>query len=415
MKNIIFITSTIPYINGSGLEQRCCRNIVSLQKFANVSLIIIGEHNNTKAIRLHLINFHLKNVHFLKENIKKQDDSSFIGMTLIKVISSLFNNKVQFNKASLDEVLSLLHATEQFDVFVFRLQNFNVYEGIFKHFQHKHRLFLDWDDIESITLKRVTSTNKNVVGKEVYWANQLLIWKLKKLEQKTVDKSHSIFVCSKADANSMGELYRTQKFFSIPNSCDFQKKQNKPIIENQNDVDVIFVGSMYYPPNEHGALWFCNEVLPIINAATDLKINVWIIGYKPSEKVRQLAHISNVTVTGSVDSVAEYYHKGSFAIAPIHFGGGTRIKILEAASYNLATVTTTIGVEGIEYNHMKEVLIADTPQSFAKCCIQLAEDYKLRSSLSDAALLKGERLYDHLAVGQQLQKLILGGTAFDRC
>jgi glycosyltransferase involved in cell wall biosynthesis len=261
--------------------------------------------------------------------------------------------------------------------------------------------------LESIALNRMTSTNKNILGQEIYWTNKFLIWKLKNLENKTVKKSHAILVCSEADANSMNELHSTQKFYALPNSCDFQNKAIKPLTEKPNNVDIVFVGSMYYPPNEHGALWFCHEVLPIINSNTALQINVWIIGYKPSEKVKQLAGLDNVNVTGSVDSVTEYYHKGSFAIAPIHFGGGTRIKILEAASYDLATVTTTIGVEGIAFNHMEEVLIADTPELFAQSCIQLAEDYKLRKSLSDASFLTGKRLYDHLAVAKQLEAILL--------
>ena len=51
-------------------------------------------------------------------------------------------------------------------------------------------------------------------------------------------------------------------------------------------------------------------------------------------------------------------------IAPILQGSGIKIKILEAASFGRACVTTSVGLEGLEALQ-PALRVADTPQTFA--------------------------------------------------
>lgn len=406
MNNLFFITSTIPNHNGSGLQQRCYRNIIALNQNSNLNLIIVGHHGNTEADSLYLKELNIKTVVYLKRLIKEPHNFTFTGASILKAASSILTRNIRFDNDDFDVVTTLILETKQFDVFVFRLESFDFYKYIFEQVEFKYRLFLDWDDIESIALERLNNINKTKLGKEIYLANKIRIRNLQYQEKNTVKQCHSIIVCSKLDANSMNKFYKTNIFCSIPNSCNFHKKEISPAKKVNNDVNILFVGSMYYLPNEHGATWFCNEVLPIINANTHYNIKVWIVGYNPTDKVKQLANKENIIVTGSVNSVTEYYQNASFAISPIHFGGGTRIKILEAASYNIATVTTTIGLEGIEFTHKTDVLVADNAEEFAKCCITLSEDIILRESLANSAFKKGKDLYDVSAVALQLESML---------
>lgn len=406
MKNIFFITSIPPNPNGSGVEKRCYRNLASLTEFANVFAVIVNSSQDTSALEMSLKDLRIAKVIQVGARETWKINPSFPGGMIIKEVFSYFASKVHLEGIALTSLRQLIQSTAQFEVFVFRIHTFPIYQKIFNSILIQHRLTLDWDDIESIAIERENETNKLSFGKEVYWSNKIRINKTQKMERDTVNKCSSILVCSEKDAKSMNSLYATNMFFSVPNSFDFQSTSTVKTPKDDGVVNILFVGSMYYPPNEHGAIWFCKNVLPIILSRTDVKVDVWIVGYKPTESVKQLAEIDNVIVTGSVDSITDYYAKATFAVSPIHFGGGTRIKILEAASFKVPTVTTSIGLEGIEFTHMNEVLIADTAEDFAVSCLMLIEQYSLRENLSNSAFIAGKKLYDHTVVTDTLSTLI---------
>ncbi|MFZ0944529.1 MAG: glycosyltransferase [Syntrophobacteraceae bacterium] len=85
-------------------------------------------------------------------------------------------------------------------------------------------------------------------------------------------------------------------------------------------------------------------------------------------------------------------------VAPIEnrvkSGGGTRIKILEAAAYGKPVVSTTIGAEGIDLRDGEEILLRDAPGSFAEACILLLKDRTLAVKIGRAARSVVARKYD---------------------
>jgi glycosyltransferase involved in cell wall biosynthesis len=66
---------------------------------------------------------------------------------------------------------------------------------------------------------------------------------------------------------------------------------------------------------------------------------------------------------------------------PIRFGGGTRIKILEALALGRPVVSTSIGAEGLDLVDGRDILIADDDKSFAAACLQLIADPDLRRNM----------------------------------
>jgi polysaccharide biosynthesis protein PslH len=101
--------------------------------------------------------------------------------------------------------------------------------------------------------------------------------------------------------------------------------------------------------------------------------------------VRALGQLPDVRLTGAVAEVAPYYREAGAVIVPIRAGGGTRIKALEAFSYRRPAVTTSIGIAGIDARHDQHVLVADTPDAFADCCLRLLRDPDLGQRLASAA------------------------------
>ena len=92
-------------------------------------------------------------------------------------------------------------------------------------------------------------------------------------------------------------------------------------------------------------------------------------------------------------------------VAPIFWGSGVRIKILEALACGLALVTTALAAEGIDLVDGQSALYAQTPAAFAAAIVRLLNDSAARARIGDAGRRVVERDYDWQQVGARLAAL----------
>jgi len=109
-----------------------------------------------------------------------------------------------------------------------------------------------------------------------------------------------------------------------------------------------------------------------------------------------------------VPAVEPFLQDATMTVVPIRFGGGTRIKILEALAHGVPVVSTRIGAEGLEVEHDRHLLLADTPEQFADACIALARDGARRSALSREGLKLVQERYDWRVIEHQVQQVVAG-------
>jgi glycosyltransferase involved in cell wall biosynthesis len=140
-------------------------------------------------------------------------------------------------------------------------------------------------------------------------------------------------------------------------------------IEQDEPLRLLFVGSQSYEPNRRGFEWFQREVLPVLRERIDVIVDVVGGGgvARASECVR---------VHGTVPDVGDYYADAHVAIIPLHAGGGSRLKLLEALAYGVPVVTTSIGKEGLDVRHGRDVLVGDEADEFARQVTRIAESYR---------------------------------------
>jgi glycosyltransferase involved in cell wall biosynthesis len=146
---------------------------------------------------------------------------------------------------------------------------------------------------------------------------------------------------------------------------------------------LLFTGTMCYPPNVEAARHFATEVLPRVRQEVP-EARLHIVGAFPAEEVKALASDS-VVVHGQVPSMVPYYHEAVVVVVPLLHGGGTRHKILEAAACEKAVVTTTLGVEGLDFAAGAEVVVADAADDFAGAVVHLLRDEGERRELGRRA------------------------------
>ncbi|MDW8371440.1 MAG: glycosyltransferase family 4 protein [Geminicoccaceae bacterium] len=147
---------------------------------------------------------------------------------------------------------------------------------------------------------------------------------------------------------------------------------------------VVLSGVMCYPPNVEAVLWFTREVWPRIRAVMpDAKLI--LVGRDPTAAVRALHGTSGVTVTGTVQEPAEWMARATVCVAPIRAAAGLQNKLLEYLAMGRPVVATTIANEGIGATDRRELLLADTPDTFAHAVLELFADADLRTRLGIAA------------------------------
>jgi glycosyltransferase involved in cell wall biosynthesis len=154
----------------------------------------------------------------------------------------------------------------------------------------------------------------------------------------------------------------------------------KPLVARKPDARrVLILGTMFWPPNVEGALWFAREVWPrVLRELSDALLT--IVGKNPPPAVQQLAG-PNVEVTGYVADPTRYLEESAVFLVPLRAGGGMRVKILDAWCWGIPIVSTTIGAEGIEVHPGENILIADDAPSFAREVIRLLKDPPLAERL----------------------------------
>jgi len=154
----------------------------------------------------------------------------------------------------------------------------------------------------------------------------------------------------------------------------------KPVSPTPTPFRITLVGTMFWPPNIEGILWFWEKVWPQVQAqAPDATLT--LIGKNPPDQIRTLCEQANVDIPGFVEDLGPYLEETAAFIVPLHAAGGMRVKIIDAWCWGLPIISTTIGAEGIAIRENENILIADTPAGFARAVLQLLGDDELQDRL----------------------------------
>jgi glycosyltransferase involved in cell wall biosynthesis len=166
-----------------------------------------------------------------------------------------------------------------------------------------------------------------------------------------------------------------------------------PVIPEPAPFRVTHVGTMYWPPNIEGILWFWEEVWPWVRARAP-NVRLTLIGKGPPAQLRALDARPDVDVLGYVEDLTSYLAETAVFVVPLHAAGGMRVKIVDAWCWGVPIVSTTIGAEGITVREDENILIADAPDQFAGSVVKVLDDPDLQAQLRANGRRWVEEQYD---------------------
>ncbi len=170
------------------------------------------------------------------------------------------------------------------------------------------------------------------------------------------------------------------------------------------DAGVSFIGSLDWMPNQEGLDWFLKEIWPQVHNRFP-EIPFYVAGRNMPEQLKKRV-VSGVHFLGEVPSSRAFIKKHPIMVVPLHSGSGMRIKILEGMAMGRLVVTTPLGLEGIDAEHGKEVLVARNAKEFFDCLNWAITQPEEMRQISRQARTFVERAFDRRKIGEMVYKAL---------
>ena len=249
-------------------------------------------------------------------------------------------------------------------------------------------IVVDSVDVHYLRLQLKYDLTKNEIDRAIYQET-------KEKELYVYRKADAVITVTLDDASALLGEFADITCEVVPNIHEICLNDTPP----ERDT-LIFVGSFSHSPNVDAVLYFCSEILPLIrNEKPDIKFT--IIGSSPPGQIRMLEN-ENIKITGFVPKTSTYLHQSHVSVAPLRYGAGMKGKIGEAMAHGVPVVTTSIGAQGMGLTDRENILIADSPQSFAAAVLELLNDSCMYKKIRKNAIQIIDDNYAPRQVGQTM-------------
>ena len=232
--------------------------------------------------------------------------------------------------------------------------------------KYRKRTIIDYDDLYSESLYKslygsVEGHIKNVVLDLFQKLNRKM---LINYEKKCPRAGASLF-CAEKDMRRINSNLVIANSFVVPNTYDnvsFEKYDFGDGFKYGNTI--LFIGTLSYQPNIDGLKWFIKSVFPVFREKYP-DARLLVVGRFPTDEIKQFCGLHNgIELYPDVPDIKIYYRKCKGVVVPLLTGGGTRIKILEAALAARPVLSTSAGSEGLDFTDGADIMSFRDAQEF---------------------------------------------------
>lgn len=252
------------------------------------------------------------------------------------------------------------------------------------------------DDAETIfvhhELRYIHNANEMTLFDKVTNEEQMMFHIAKDFERSALQSYKHIIALTEIDKNILADFIgRNERIYASPAVIQMKASSQRQFIP-ATAGRLTFVGSEGHCPNLDAINWFCSEIAPILREQ-NFPFTLQVIGCWHSKYIKKLQNLCpEMELSGYVEDLHSFL-QGSISLVPIRIGSGMRMKILDAVTAKVPFITTEKGVEGIDFHHRKECLMANTSHNFATAIIQLTKDTKLQEQMTAEAISTLQNLY----------------------
>jgi polysaccharide biosynthesis protein PslH len=224
----------------------------------------------------------------------------------------------------------------------------------------------------------------------LHWIYRIEAERLLAYERSIARRFSHALVCTAAERSDFERLFPQVAVSLVGNGVDLDYFRASG--ERKRPGSIVFTGVMDYFPNVDAVSWFCDQILPAVQAEVP-EAHLTICGNRPSTAVRRLAKRHGVTVTGWVPDTRPYLNQADVFVAPLRMARGVQNKVLEALAMGLPCVVSNAAWRGTVVPQGAGMLVTDDAAEFAELVIGLLRDHILRAEMAGKARLAAEANY----------------------
>lgn len=162
-----------------------------------------------------------------------------------------------------------------------------------------------------------------------------------------------VIAMTEGDRRSFVEMgVSAAKITLAPNGAD--PKLFRYYGPNLKEINIVFVGNMFYPPNRQAAEIILKNILPKLMS---YNFKATFVGMAPKELTNKYIKNRTVTFTGFIDDINRELKRATIALCPVVAGSGMKVKILNFAAAGLPIISSTIGANG--YEKLSDIILED--------------------------------------------------------
>lgn len=305
------------------------------------------------------------------------------GAIINLLFSKLPYNAERFIDKKYSKKLELLLTTHAYDIIQLEGLYLVPYIPVIRKFS-KGLISYRSHNIEHEIWERTAKNAKGIKKKYI----QNLTRRIIEFEKNAINQYDLLVPITLKDANKLEQMGNTKPMKVVPAGIDLIVDSDHASVSEMN---LFFIGSLDWVPNQEGLLWFIEECFPLILLRCPETILKVAGRNAPDWFIKRLIH-PQIEFLGEIDDAAEFMEENSVMIVPLFSGSGMRVKIIEGMSHSKAIVTTPIGCEGIGAENGTTIFIAETPEDFSKYVISLLSDREMVISVGELA---SQFVYQH--------------------
>lgn len=219
-------------------------------------------------------------------------------------------------------------------------------------------------------------------------------------ERELLSFGFTCLVCSEVDREHLTREKQGGSIEVVHHMVD--TKEFHPQTRGDGQTRLTFTGTLYYLPNIDGLLWFREEVMPLLS---DVNLTVDVVGFGATSELLQTQEDKHFNFLGYVKDMAACLYTDDIYLCPIRIAAGVRNKLLEAFAAGMATISTTMGYEGIPCKPGEHLLVADNAKDFAAAVRYLLQNPQERARLGENARRLALKCYSPEAFGSRITTL----------
>lgn len=210
--------------------------------------------------------------------------------------------------------------------------------------------------------------------------------RLRTYEKTLGSRFDRLFVTTSRELNLLHDGELTGGADAIRNGVDFDF-YGEASEQRSANPRIVFTGQMDYFGNESGIVHFAVKIFPSLRRRfPDLELH--IVGRSPTVRVRKLAEMDGVTVTGEVPDIRPFLRQAWVFVAPLQIAQGVQNKVLEAMATGLPVVCSERVMSGLldgGFRPGQDVMVAASDTEFEEKTAALISDAELRMAIAKRA------------------------------